>query len=102
MSHPPLSTASRHALALSFVAAAVACPLLLFFEWGAAPAEDAAILAMRAYEASRDNMLLYLSNSSHIRRLQRLGINKDIKYCLQKDLYDVVPVLRGNELVLVS
>lgn len=65
-------------------------------------AEDAAILAMRAYEASKDNMLLYLSNSSHIRRLQRLGINKDIKYCLQKDLYDVVPVLRGNELVLAS
>jgi 2-phosphosulfolactate phosphatase len=44
-------------------------------------------------------MLGYLANSSHIRRLQRLGINKDIAYCLQKDLYDVVPVLRGNELV---
>lgn len=64
-------------------------------------AEDGAMLAMRAYEHSKDNMLLYLSNSSHIRRLQKLGINKDIKYCLQKDLYDVVPVLRGNELVLM-
>ncbi len=63
-------------------------------------AEDSAILSMRAYEHSKDNMALYLSNSSHVRRLQRLGINKDIKYCLQRDLYDVVPVLRGNELVL--
>ena len=63
-------------------------------------AEDGAILAMRAYQNAQGNLPLYLSNSSHVRRLQRLGINKDIQYCLQKDLYDVVPVLRGNELVL--
>jgi 2-phosphosulfolactate phosphatase len=62
-------------------------------------AEDSAILAMRMYQQAKDDMLGYLTNSSHIRRLQRLGINKDISYCLQRDLYDVVPVLRGNELV---
>ena len=62
-------------------------------------AEDSAILAMRLYQQAKDDMLCYLANSSHIRRLQRLGINKDISYCLQKDLYDVVPFLRGNELV---
>ena len=62
-------------------------------------AEDSAILAMRMYQQAKDDMLGYLANSSHIRRLQRLGINKDIGYCLQRDLYDVVPVLRGNELV---
>jgi 2-phosphosulfolactate phosphatase len=62
-------------------------------------AEDSAILAMRMYQQAKDDMLGYLANSSHIRRLQRLGINKDISYCLQRDLYDVVPVLRGNELV---
>lgn len=62
--------------------------------------EDSAILAMRTYHQAKDNMLAYLANSSHIRRLQGLGINKDISYCLQKDLYDVLPVLRGNELVI--
>ncbi|MCP9745582.1 2-phosphosulfolactate phosphatase [Lacihabitans sp. CS3-21] len=62
--------------------------------------EDSAILAMRTYQQAKDNMLAYLANSSHIRRLQGLGINKDISYCLQKDLYDVLPVLRGNELVV--
>ena len=54
---------------------------------------------MRMYQQAKDDMLGYLANSSHIRRLQRLGINKDISFCLQKDLYDVVPVLRGNALV---
>jgi 2-phosphosulfolactate phosphatase len=37
-----------------------------------------------------------------VRRLQRLGIQKDIAYCLQKDLYDVVPVLRGSTLVAMQ
>lgn len=62
-------------------------------------AEDSAIMAMRAYQQGKDDMLGYLANSSHIRRLQRLGINKDISFCLQRDLYDVVPVMRGTELV---
>ncbi|MCU0326662.1 MAG: 2-phosphosulfolactate phosphatase [Spirosomaceae bacterium] len=62
-------------------------------------AEDSAILSMRTYQQAKDDMIGYLANSSHIRRLHRLGINKDISYCLQRDLYDVVPILRGNELV---
>jgi 2-phosphosulfolactate phosphatase len=62
--------------------------------------EDSAILAMRTYQQAKDDMLGYLANSSHIRRLQGLGINKDSSYCLQNDLYDVLPVLRGNELVV--
>jgi 2-phosphosulfolactate phosphatase len=63
--------------------------------------EDSALMAVRAYQQAEGNMLEYLSAASHIKRLQRLGIQKDIVYCLQKDLYDVVPVLRGNELTLL-
>lgn len=63
-------------------------------------AEDGAIIAQRMYAMAKDDMLGYLANSSHIRRLQRLGIQKDITYCLQHNLYDVVPVLRGTELVV--
>ncbi|WP_338873038.1 2-phosphosulfolactate phosphatase [Spirosoma sp. SC4-14] len=66
---------------------------------GYAMAEDSAIMAWRLYVQGKDNLPSYLSNSSHIRRLQRLGIQKDITYCLQHDLYDVIPVLRGNSLV---
>jgi len=67
-----------------------------------AMAEDSAIMAWRLYVQGKDNLPSYLSNSSHIRRLQRLGIQKDITYCLQHDLYDVVPVLRGNSLVSMA
>ncbi len=61
--------------------------------------EDAALMAYRQYQFAKDDLLTYVASSSHVRRLQRLGIQKDIAYCLQHDLYDVLPVLRGNALV---
>lgn len=64
-------------------------------------AEDSALMALRAYQQAKDDLVGSVSNSSHVRRLQRLGIHKDIVYCLQKDMYDVVPVLRGNQLVAI-
>ncbi|PSL32889.1 2-phosphosulfolactate phosphatase [Dyadobacter jiangsuensis] len=64
--------------------------------------EDGTLMAQRLYLQSRDNLLASVSNSSHVRRLQRLGIQKDISYCLQTDLYDVVPVLRGSTLVSMN
>ncbi len=63
--------------------------------------EDSALMAMRLYEQAQHDMLGFVSNSSHVRRLQRLGIQKDIAYCLQKNIYDNVPILRGSELVNV-
>lgn len=64
--------------------------------------EDGTLMAQRLYNQSRDNLLASVSNSSHVRRLQRLGIQKDISYCLQTDLYDIVPILRGTTLVAMN
>ena len=44
-------------------------------------------------------MLSFLANSSHVQRLQNLNIFEDITYCLQEDVYEVVPVLTGDCLV---
>jgi 2-phosphosulfolactate phosphatase len=63
--------------------------------------EDSAIMAMRLYHEAENDLGKYLANSSHIKRLQGFGIHKDIAYCLQKNLYDVLPVLRGNESFLI-
>jgi 2-phosphosulfolactate phosphatase len=61
--------------------------------------EDAALMALRTYQQAKPDLLGYVAKSSHVKRLQRLGIQKDIAFCLQHDLYDVLPVLRGNALV---
>jgi 2-phosphosulfolactate phosphatase len=65
-------------------------------------AEDSALMAHRLYLESKDNLLVAVANSSHVKRLQRLGINKDIEFCLRKSEYNVVPVLRGSALVNVT
>ncbi len=64
-------------------------------------AEDGALMALRLYEQAQHDMLGFVSTSSHVRRLQRLGIQDDIAFCLQKNLYNNLPILRGNELVNV-
>lgn len=61
---------------------------------------DAAILALSAYEDAADDIISYLSTCSHVRRLQRLNISKDIEFCLRRNVYNVVPMLKGNSLVL--
>jgi 2-phosphosulfolactate phosphatase len=61
--------------------------------------DDSALMALRQYENAKVDLLSYVATSSHVKRLQRLGIQKDIAFCLQQDLYDVLPVLRGNTLV---
>jgi 2-phosphosulfolactate phosphatase len=60
---------------------------------------DAAITARTLYKAAKKSLSSFISNSSHARRLRNLNITKDIDFCLQSDVYNVIPVLKGNELV---
>ncbi len=62
--------------------------------------DDTTIIAQKLYNLKRNNLEIAVANSSHVRRLQRLGIQKDIAFCLNKSIYDVVPVLVGGELVV--
>ncbi|MGV3557584.1 2-phosphosulfolactate phosphatase [Larkinella arboricola] len=61
--------------------------------------EDSGLMAWRLYTQGKNDLPGFLATSSHVRRLHRLSIHKDIIYCLQHDLYDVIPVLRGSTLV---
>lgn len=60
---------------------------------------DATLAARHLYEIAKDNLEDYLSQASHVQRLQNLHILKDISFCLQHDVYDVVPVMEGDCLV---
>ena len=60
---------------------------------------DAAFAAEKLYVNSRKDMLHFMKQSSHYRRLAKFGVLNDIKYCLRPDITNVVPVLKGNALV---
>ena len=63
---------------------------------------DAPIIAQRLYEQARHNMEEFLKDSSHIKRLQKLNIEKDITFCLTEDKYHVVPVIRDNSITVLK
>ena len=60
---------------------------------------DAPIVAEGIYDAVKGHMLQALNNSSHVIRLKKLGIQKDIAFCLKTDEYDIVPVLKDDKIV---
>lgn len=60
------------------------------------PECDAAVAARHLYNLAKGNMMEFLKQASHIRRLNRLGIHEDIEFCLTEDKYDVVPRLENG------
>lgn len=63
---------------------------------------DAALMASVAYQAAQHDLLGFLSQSSHVRRLQQLGRQEDIEFCLRESLYKVIPVLKDDCLVALG
>jgi 2-phosphosulfolactate phosphatase len=61
--------------------------------------DDPAIAANDLYQIGKDDINQYLKKTSHGERLKKLGIEKDIEFCLQVDLTTAIPVLDGDRLV---
>jgi 2-phosphosulfolactate phosphatase len=61
--------------------------------------DDAAIAANDLYQLGKNDISAYLKKTSHSERLKKLGIEKDIEFCLQVDLTTAIPVLDGERLV---
>jgi 2-phosphosulfolactate phosphatase len=62
---------------------------------------DAPLAAQRLYNLAKKNMADFLKDSSHVKRLNRLNIHKDITFCVTPDQYPVVPRLVDDELILI-
>ena len=60
--------------------------------------DDAAIAAYDLYQIGKYDINAYLKKTSHSERLKKLGIEKDIEFCLQVDLTTAIPVLDGERL----
>ncbi|MEO3405739.1 2-phosphosulfolactate phosphatase [Mucilaginibacter sp. CAU 1740] len=61
--------------------------------------DDAAIAANDLFQIGKNDITQYLKKTSHGERLKKLGIEKDIEFCLQIDLTTAIPVLEGDKLV---
>lgn len=63
---------------------------------------DPAILAHKLHIQSGGKLSGILEDSSHIRRLRNLDLQKDIDFCLTLDKYDCVPEMRDGEIRLLN
>jgi len=61
--------------------------------------DDAGIAAEDLYILAKDDLSAYLKKTSHSERLKKLGIEKDIEFCLNVDIVTTIPVLEGEKLV---
>lgn len=63
---------------------------------------DAPLAAQRLYNLAKKDMVDFLKDSSHVKRLNRLHVHKDIAFCATPDQYHVVPRLVDDELILTQ
>lgn len=61
--------------------------------------DDAALAAGKLYLLAKSDLLTFISNSSHVNRLKRLNIEKDLEFCLKPDQFEVIPILQNGQLI---
>jgi 2-phosphosulfolactate phosphatase len=60
------------------------------------PECDAPQAAQHLYNQAKHDLVDFLKDASHVKRLADLHIVEDIKFCLTVDKYDVVPILKDS------
>jgi 2-phosphosulfolactate phosphatase len=61
---------------------------------------DSARASEHLYLQAKDDLYGYIQDSSHFLRLSKFGLEKDMEYCVTPNLHPVVPVLKGDDLVI--
>ena len=61
--------------------------------------DDSSIAAEDMFLHAGNDLRAFLKKSSHSHRLEKLNIEADVVFCLQRDICNVIPVCRENTLV---
>uniref|UniRef100_UPI0040471645 2-phosphosulfolactate phosphatase n=1 Tax=Roseivirga sp. TaxID=1964215 RepID=UPI0040471645 len=61
---------------------------------------DSALCALYLYQSMASDISYYISRSNHASRLSKFNVREDIEYCARVDEFNVLPKLKGSELVL--
>jgi 2-phosphosulfolactate phosphatase len=64
--------------------------------------DDSSIASEDLYLQAKDDLQAYTAKTSHSERLKKLGIEEDIKFCLNLNITKTVPVLVNNKLIKLN
>jgi len=59
---------------------------------------DAALMSIDLYNMAKENLMDYLTKSSHYKRLSHLHHDEDMVYCLQKSIFQTVVGIVDTEM----
>lgn len=59
---------------------------------------DDAILAKLVWNSAKDDLEKTILEGHHASYLESIGFNEDVKFCVNRDIYDLVPFVQGNEI----
>jgi 2-phosphosulfolactate phosphatase len=65
---------------------------------------DSTGIAESLYDAAKDDLFEFLKmkHATHYQRLTNFGLEKDLRYCLTKDVANVLPFYENDRLILVN
>jgi 2-phosphosulfolactate phosphatase len=64
--------------------------------------DDSSVAAEDLFHLAKGDLRAYLHKSSHSHRLAELNIEEDVKFCLQLNICQAIPVLVGDALVALK
>lgn len=62
--------------------------------------DDASLMAQQMYKLHESNLYNFIQHTTHWHRLAAYGLQKDLKYCITKDIANVLPIFKNGELVV--
>ncbi len=61
---------------------------------------DSSLMAEEMYQQHKHEMKSFIRNTTHWHRLAKFGLEEDMEYCVSIDVANVLPMYKGNALVI--
>jgi 2-phosphosulfolactate phosphatase len=63
---------------------------------------DDAILAKLVWNSAKDKLEKIILQGHHASYLQKIGFEEDVKFCIKRDIYDIIPIVEGNRISKIN
>jgi len=61
---------------------------------------DSSLMAQQLYSLHKNNMMDFVQQTTHWHRLSAYGLEKDLEYCVTKNVANILPVYKNGDLII--
>lgn len=59
---------------------------------------DNCLLALTLWKTAKENPVGFINETTHVRRLHKLGITDDIEFCMKQDVYPIMLLIKEGQI----